>query len=183
MKDIFLFLATLLINYLAVSCFEKQKQVANNDEIALRDIGHLYLPHFKKNAFSDIVPIIVGSLSLILVRDNRDVILPSLSVLYILRIIAYNLTVLPTSNKKCDIKNKNIGEGCHDKIFSGHTGFVVLLCLFISERYPKFSIPGVLLSILQMFLSVATRAHYSVDVYIGTLVAFLIYNYRMNFKI
>lgn len=108
-----------------------------------------------------------------------------LSLLFFMRLVAFNITYLPPINDDC-VGNINdgfkwitpyVGYACFDNMFSGHTVHMTLLTLFTihySENwYEKIIVK--LSYIPYLILIVASRLHYSVDVWIGTLLSILLF--------
>ena len=90
------------------------------------------------------------------------------------------LTILPQSNEfKCEDNNNNfiLSLQCgNDYIFSGHTAMTVLSLLFIWNAYPDYLYYYVTVYILQVFLLLGMRHHYSIDIFIGTLISYFVFD-------
>ena len=100
----------------------------------------------------------------------------------IIRMIANNLTVLP-SIRKCDIKEKNpfhVG-GCCDLMFSGHTLTCLIATLYylyyVSDKYTTLLL---LFNFVNQFLILANRRHYSDDVFLAWFVTLTVFFIRTN---
>ena len=97
-----------------------------------------------------------------------------MSVVLIIRLISFNLTSIPPA------LSTYINRG-RDYMFSGHISTMIIIT-FLTILYLYYSIEKYILSILsiiEIYLLVASRQHYSVDVYIGVIVSLLI-SYNMN---
>lgn len=158
------------------------------------DIGLRFLPQFN----NIIANIIFGTfLVTFLIRwaiSNLRVILQFFSLLnivFFLRVIAFNLTLLPPIIKECNnvIPNRPIKwlffyeETCTDYIFSGHVSFSVLMSLFTYyySDYLIEKIVYILFALFEMVIVVATRTHYSVDSYLACVICILIFhNFILN---
>lgn len=165
----------IYLNFLNTKHIESIARKKYHNEFVLYDIGHNTFPHIYNNVdlSINILPISLILYSFVFLKHNADEIMLSIIVMIILRIIAIRITILPKCNQSCD-KVTLLG-GCHDQIFSGHTAITVLLCLFIYEHNKTLFVPSVIIAISQMFLIISTRSHYSIDVFIGLLVALLIF--------
>ena len=107
-------------------------------------------------------------------NDKHSEIVNLVSIIILIRMISTRLTIFPSSDPKC---NKcTAWGGCHDKMFSGHTAITVALCLYIYENNSNMAVPCLLTVITQSFISIATRGHYSVEVFIGGLIALFMFN-------
>lgn len=165
-----------LLNTWNTNELEKIAKKYYKNEVILKDLGHDLLPHITKykTLCTDIIPILLIVFCFRAMRPDLAEIANVISIIMILRMISYRLTIFPTSDEKCDGVHAN--GGCHDKMFSGHTALVTAICLFVAKSRPKLQVPCILTVLLQMFMSVATRSHYSVDVFIGALIAGLVYS-------
>ena len=173
----------IFLNLLSTKYLEKKSKYLYNDNVILNDIGHSYIKNIPYNDYIiNIIPVILVVSSYIFLNDKVNVIIPCMVVMLVLRMIANHLTILPKADKSCN-GTGNFNGGCHDMMFSGHTAVVVFLCLFLHKQYPSFALHGVILSFLQMILLIATRSHYSIDIFIGMLVAFLIFSNRIMLKV
>jgi hypothetical protein len=144
------------------------------------DVGHKYLPNIAKYEY--MVNVILG-LSACIFFIYPKIFLP-FCVLYLviifIRSITIQLTVLPKTT--CDIKTSfDLSGYCYDKIFSGHTAFMCLLTLFLFnlKKMPLFAL--IIINVLYGSLIIATRSHYTIDVFIAFIVTFLIFQNRKYF--
>ena len=172
-KNSIILLLLIFVNYLNTKQIEK---VANDykSKLILHDEGFELLPRINHNVNTliNIIPIILIIYSILNLNKKFVEITSTIIIMMILRMIANRLTILPHSDEKC--KGVTIQGGCYDKMFSGHTALTVLLCLFYNEQSKNIYIPCILV-VIQIFLLISTRSHYTIDVYIGLLVALLIY--------
>ena len=97
-------------------------------------------------------------------------------VLFVLRVIFINLTVLPATSQECKKTNHLPLTGkCRDLVFSGHTGICILIILhLISEGFISMQIGIGIVSCL-VYSIIADRAHYTLDIVIGGLTSLFIY--------
>jgi len=155
------------------------------------DMGHTYLPliwfdgTYKDVVFQYIRHLIVGFPILLAIVfldwEHKVNFLLDLSVLYLIRMIANNLTVLP-SIRPCDVEKDttNVG-GCCDLMFSGHTLSCLIATLYymyyISDRYSTLLL---IFNFINQFLILANRKHYSDDVFLAWFVTLTVFFLRTN---
>jgi shingomyelin synthase len=113
-------------------------------------------------------------------------------VMYLIRAIAFSITVLPSPSMDCkcewenepetllrSILNLIYQEGCNDLIFSGHTSVMLLSTLFlIYYCFPKSLMIQtffILYNIFGVFIIIGTRLHYSTDCFIATIISTLLF--------
>ena len=172
-KNSIILLLLILVNYINTKQIDN---VANHykTKIILHDEGFKLIPRisYNVNTLINIIPIILIIYSILKLNNKFVEITSTIIVMIILRVIANRSTILPYSDEKC--KGVSILGGCHDKMFSGHMALTALLCLFYYEESKNIYI-SIVLIIMQMFLLISTRSHYTIDVYIGFLIALLIY--------
>jgi hypothetical protein len=73
------------------------------------------------------------------------------------------------------------GGGCYDKIFSGHTSFVTLATLNLLDARVISAPAFWFTNLLNAALILLTRAHYTVDVILGFVISYLVFDgeYRL----
>ena len=113
--------------------------------------------------------------------------------MYYVRIFTFSLTILPKPGLMANkdpttsildlFKNKFSGKDPHtgfnnDLIFSGHTGILVMTCMYMSYFYPLYVLLNVCMwtiTVLTSLLIITSRCHYSVDVQIAYIVALCVF--------
>jgi len=105
-----------------------------------------------------------------------------ISILTLLRSVTKLVTIVPSQNNNCSnnssIKTYLTGY-CNDKIFSGHTAITLILILTIMENKlinNNYNSLLVFSHIFYAFLILATRNHYSVDVVLGYIITYSVFN-------
>lgn len=147
------------------------------------DIGHKYIPNINSNFsyLSDFICTILLIFAIYVSKKSNKILFGKCFLLvFILRLISIYLTVLPQSKEyKCE-HNTNIftlSVQCgNDYIFSGHTAITVLSLLFIWKVYPDYLYYYVPVYMLQVFLLLGMRHHYSIDIFVGTLITYFIFD-------
>ena len=189
-KYIFILIVAILLTYLSVYFtmnYGENVQQSIPTDYTLPDIGHYLLPDFSKYEKTvDIFPV-VAILSLIYLDKfkHANQFIYILAIILILRSISVSLTILPCSNKNAyEVQNNSkipyLNGGCHDKMFSGHTAILILCTIFIlyhklvPQKY--FSIV-IIFTIIGILAIIATRSHYTVDVFIAIIITFLTFHY------
>lgn len=184
-----------LIAYLAVgyaNSFAEKNQVLQYaiDHPALYDRLHNVLPVFPK-LYADVI--VIGLVGYFILRwgirypkiiENY---LWIATVLFIGRVLCFTMTQFPPSRPGCTTRKeggkiiakpfvKN-WQSCRDMMFSGHTLHSVLVLLFVlylSKSYTEKSIVFIAV-ILELVFIIGSRIHYSVDVFVATLVSILVF--------
>lgn len=146
------------------------------------DLAHQYLPDLHDwQWIINIIPVLLLLYVVALpdgVRIIRDSFFMILLVLAIRTLTAIS-TILP-KHDNCTVGPKfwNIfqGGGCYDKIFSGHTAFVTILLLNLF-RADHITAPAFwTISAIEATTILLTRGHYTVDVILGFLIAYLVWD-------
>jgi len=142
------------------------------------DIGHRMLPvlpsRFK--IVPDLICVSVFLWSAFLYRTNLTPLLTQHIVLILLRTVTMHLTVLPAlKSAEC----RHPVDCSQDYLFSGHTAMTVTSLLFIAAVYAQsWYVPLALIGIFQMLMIVSVRMHYTVDVFLGALLSFFVFNVK-----
>jgi len=103
-----------------------------------------------------------------------------LLVVLVIRALTVVSTVLP-KHADCVVEGSGFwnflqGGGCYDKIFSGHVAFVTLITLNLL-KYGDLSLPVFwLITLVNAILMLLTRGHYTVDVILGFVIPFLVFD-------
>lgn len=166
-------------NYLTLTIGEKHYK--NNSTIY--DVLHEILPNLRAYHYSVDIIGLLCTLSLFFV-GNEDLIYEFLAkfiIIMFIRAFTILTTILP-KDKECDTRHSfrnYLFGGCFDKIFSGHTSFALLLTLLYYREH-IINIPTLLgVNLLNIFLILSTRAHYTVDVLLAIFVTTTIYSIKI----
>lgn len=195
----FIATVTVLIMILGINGFFRRYHIdingfkkGNLHTKIIYDLGHTYLPKimfkdkFNQEIFGYVRHFVAGFPALMALTflewEQKVSFLADLGILYIIRMIANNLTVLP-SIRKCNIKEKNpfhVG-GCCDLMFSGHTLTCLIATLYylyyVSDKYTTLLL---LFNFINQFLILANRRHYSDDVFLAWFVTLTVFFIRTN---
>lgn len=164
----------------------------NSNVKCIYDVGHEHLPHLKfknenyEKIFTNVrhfiagIPILIALLSLS--WTNKTNLIIDMVILYSIRMIANNLTVLPSIRPcKVDDSTKFRIGGCADLMFSGHTLSCLIGSLYIiyyvNDNYTTLLL---LLNIINQFLILGSRRHYTDDVFLAWFVVLTIFFIRTN---
>lgn len=198
-KSIILFIIVIISNiYFTKLCYLKTEKNINNN--ILNDISFNILPHYSKSELIVQIISIVYSISfIVLVLLNKskfeilDKFIYQISILYIIRIISYTLTIIPPSNSNClkdkkFIKSDSFIElikkfltgklfgGCSDLLFSGHMTFLLTITIYFIKYKLVTIIPNFILWIfsgIYALLILIARSHYSIDILYSYLITIL----------
>ena len=170
-----------LLHILSTNYLIKKELILKNNYRSLDDIIFNNTPNLHNYEY--IVNIFILFLCLPLFYKikikNFITIFKYFSISTILRTITSCSTILPSitecrinNNNKNNISNYLIGH-CNDKIFSGHTSFMIILFYVIYKnnliKYKYLSIYGSTIFINSLFI-IITRAHYTVDVILAYII-------------
>lgn len=154
------------------------------DRVVMHDISFSVLPYWELAPLVNdyILIILFGILLFLGFRNgfkNFDRYIWGFGWLYMLR--AFTIIMNPVGPSWDGYDNRNIESllsmalDHNGFFFSGHTGTVVLLGLFIKDMLPKLRWYMVIISVLVITLIMVGRSHYLIDVYGGIVTAILIY--------
>jgi hypothetical protein len=149
-------------------------RIKRSDKI--EDIGHNLLPVFPcslKQA-PDIIVVSLMCICFYSCKANINPVLISFIVVTLLRFITTHLTVLPHVDS-FECTNRHIMDCTQDYIFSGHMAYSVLSILYILSQIPSMTVIMILVGIVQGLLIIGLRNHYTVDVFLGTLISYFVY--------
>jgi hypothetical protein len=101
------------------------------------------------------------------------------AILMAARAVSVAVTVFPPSDPLCQADSLVLLHGgCRDKMFSGHAAYMTLSALFLLEHPGRARRSGLILAFLIALESVylvAAREHFTADILIAIVVAFLLY--------
>lgn len=177
-----------------ISTVRVTMKVSEDPREPLEDVIHSALPEWvaEYQEYTDWFPTMAVVLFVIFDRFEHALeFIWLLGILYFLRLVSYSVTIVPNPDANCNkspdtalrgVFHQVWQEGCGDLIFSGHTMCMVLASLFVC----RYCFPGnpvvagalVAYNVAGMLLIVGTRMHYTVDVFIATVVTVLLFNSR-----
>lgn len=171
----------LIAQWYAETCGQMHYEINGIEQIY--DVAHKYLPDLHEHEYiMNLIPLALIIYTLTLsagwsVLKTTFIMLLGVLAIRALTIVA---TILP-KHEKCEVKGNSFfnfvsGGGCYDKIFSGHTAFVTLLGLNLLSagaiNTPLFW--GI--SAVNAIVILLTRAHYTVDVILGFIISYLVFD-------
>ena len=149
------------------------------------DIVWEHTPNLHKYEYlTNVIPVVL-LLSLFIIKRG-DSILVEFFVKYIIILLVRALTTVSTifpKHEHCDSSSLtwwNVLGGCYDKVFSGHTAFVTLFTLIFLREGILNGWQFWLVNLAQMATIVLTRAHFTVDVILGFVITYLVYDGNYN---
>jgi len=155
----------------------------STDKFELFDIFHKILPDL--HAYHTIVDVVallaIVSLFFLSNRTLTTEFLAKFLIIMLIRSFTIISTILPKHEiceDKFSIREFFLG-GCYDKIFSGHTSFLLLLTLLYYREHIIGIVPLVGINIMNCLLILATRSHYSVDILLAIFVTTTIYSIKI----
>lgn len=177
-----LFLASIIVtsNYwtheLGMAFYDKTE---NNGKVF--DLLHSITPDMSDlKPYNDIIVSLVG-LSFLIVPQGLEL-FKEFAAKFILIMVIRALTTISTilpKHDKCDPTPKwsrYLRGQCYDKVFSGHTSFVLLATL-IYLREGILGFPAFLgINLANITSIILTRSHYTVDIVLAILITLLVYD-------
>ena len=175
-------LAALLITSLSTNLREKKmEQLQQQVELQpMYDYGHDVLPDL--SSYRNWVHGLVVIIFIIFLIKSPGRLIADMLLLYatllVLRSLTICMTHVPPPRKRCKpykILGYYLG-GCSDMMFSGHTAFVALSCLYlvwyglVKDRCLKGVV--ILYTVFTIVFIISTRHHYSMDVIVSLYISF-----------
>lgn len=165
-------------NYLTLRIGKYHYTTLNKTE--LFDMFHKILPDLHKysDATNNII-LITGIISLYFFSNTNLTVefLSKFVIIMAIRAFTIISTILP-KHHACDetiSPTSVVVGGCYDKIFSGHTAFVLLLTLLYFREH-IINMPLLIgINALNILLILATRSHYTIDVLLAIFVTSSVY--------
>ena len=175
-------LAALLITSLSTNLREKKmEQLQQQSDLQpMYDYGHDVLPDL--SSYRNWVHGLVAIIFVIFLIKSPGRLIADMLLLYatllVLRSLTICMTHVPPPRKRCKpykILGYYLG-GCSDMMFSGHTAFVALSCLYlvwyglVKNRWLKGVV--ILYTVFTIVFIISTRHHYSMDVIVSLYISF-----------
>jgi len=172
----------LISNYVTILIGKDHYETNNFSH--LFDIFHVILPDlYNYHYLVDILGLCaVISLAFVSTNEITNEFIAKFIIIMFIRAFTIISTILP-KHDKCitdvgSLRSMILGD-CFDKIFSGHTSFILLLTLLYYREH-IIHLPMLLgVNILNIFLILATRSHYTVDVLLAIFVTTTVYSVKI----
>ena len=179
----------VFIGLIFLQIFLKKFTIKNKKdtyEKPLPDLGHKIIPSISTDfiLLSDTILVSMFLIMFISVKSPKvlcEFFRKGIFIL-VLRSISILLTDLPQINTYLCFtqNNRQKDSNCtNDYTFSGHTSITLLLSLFVMKTIPYLKIPMIGINLLQVFIILSTRMHYSIDVFMAIVLTICIYNIDM----
>lgn len=171
-----------IVSALIVEYIGKNHYSNNSNEIW--DISWKYFPDYHNSQILiHVIPILLLT-SLFFIRKSDSILyefLLKFIIILLLRMLTTLSTIFP-KDERCDDEIYWLTplNGCYDKVFSGHTAFVALFTLIFWREKIIDSSTFWLLNLVQMVTILLTRAHFTVDVVLGFVITYLVYDGNYN---
>jgi hypothetical protein len=152
---------------------------ANNGKVF--DLFHSVTPDLSDyKAYNDII-VSLTALSFLVVPDGVTLFkefAAKFVLILVLRALTTISTILP-KHEKCDATprwSRLLRGQCYDKVFSGHTSFVLLATLIYLREgilgWPAF----IAINLANITGITLTRSHYTIDIVLAILITLLVYD-------
>lgn len=150
----------------------------NKTKPKVYDISHRILPNYSNTYLDFIVKdsfVVLGVLIPFLLSGNLLAFREYLGyylVIILIRCLTINVTILPKTKDELN----PIDTGYYDHIFSGHFATLFLATL-IFYKYGIIKSPEILIAanIINTFIILSTRSHYTIDIIVSMIVVLLVY--------
>lgn len=155
----------------------------SNNSCTLFDIFHKILPDLHEYHFLTDIYILIGAASLFMLSNEKITVefISKFIIIMFIRAFTTFVTILPkhdSCNSEMNLRSYIMG-GCYDKIFSGHTSFILLLTLLYFREHIIGFTPLILINLVNILTILAARSHYSVDILLAIFVTTTVYSIKL----
>lgn len=189
-------LVSLMFSFLCTIKAQKYASLQRTmNDRPLADILHLECLNISKYyKVTDIVVNLYGIMLFFKFNKRIDIFLNILAITYLARLISFSVTILPKcgsmKDKKDDtsclkimynyltLKYKHIGHN-NDLLPIGHVCFMNIFYMYVKKYesiHPSFKKVIFYTNIVNSILIVLSRCHYSIDIYYGYMLSFLVFS-------
>lgn len=152
------------------------------------DLAHKYLPDLHDRQWIiNIIPLLIIAFTYF--QPKGLIVLQATFFMLLIVLTIRGLTIVSTvlpKHEECTVTGNSFwnifkGGGCYDKIFSGHTAFVALISLNLMKFGYLSGHMFWIANLLNAALILLTRGHYTVDVILGFIISYLVFDgdYRL----
>lgn len=154
------------------------KQIKNH-KTEIVDLIHDRFPHVEYHYISDVmVAIQILLVGFHITYSELMFLLCLCTIITIIRAFSVVLTVLPPLKSYEDkYRLGGINGFGKEYIFSGHASISAILAMFLIKNNIFSNWLVIIYNIIGQYLIVASKNHYSVDVYLAWVLVFFMYNY------
>lgn len=195
MFEIIISFSFLIFSFYFIIFFQKRCSKIDRERPPLIDILHIdKLDISKYYQMTDIIITLYIAL-LLYYHQQIHVFFIRLALIQILRAISFSITILPKCSKNPDkdnertctqilldyftLKDPHTGHN-NDLLFSGHASFSFLIWLYFYEGNtfsPQILFSLLLINIINSFLIVISRCHYSIDVFHAYPITYMVHDF------
>lgn len=140
----------------------------------LHDVIHSMLPNLADYVHVRDVVLLLFFIPFLWVKEKKEFVMclwGSFLLIVLVKAICIFFTYIPSSNPNCG--KKNYLNHCHHNSTSGHASLCLML-IFYYVQFRALSNLAYVLVILYCLLIAMTRAHYTVDIFQGLIISYLI---------
>jgi hypothetical protein len=172
----FIFFSNYATHYLGKWHYEH-----NEPNGKIFDILHHITPDLQKYAMYNDTILVITMISFLFVPNSVSILkefLGKFILIMFVRALTIMSTILPKQDGcSSELTWMNMFKGqCYDKVFSGHTAFVLLATL-IYLRENIISFPAFLgINLANITSIILTRSHYTIDVILAVVITYLVYD-------
>lgn len=184
MYPFFLFIGIMAIIFISnYYTLVNGEQHYSDQDCELYDLFHKILPDLHNYHYMIDLISLTAIISLFFLANETFIteFLTKFILIMFIRAFTIFVTILP----KNDVCKHSFGwreyflGGCYDKIFSGHTSFILLLTLLYFREHIIDLVPLLGINLINIFMILATRSHYTVDVLLAVFVTTTIYSLKI----
>ena len=182
-------LLVVIGNFLATQWGHAHYKDQDQQQLKIFDLGHALIPqvHIPEVLMNMYTGLWIPFLWMIPPSEAMKISVETGTIyiaMMVVRALTTVVTILPKSDDTCDATQSNwysLLDGCYDKVFSGHTLLAALISLsFVSHGiWPVWG--GWLYTAGMVLMLLFSRGHYTVDIVLGLVMAWLGWNSTLRF--
>ena len=184
---VLLFLGAICIRSIALRSLFYSRTKEDRKATPLKDAMHDVIPTVSEDVgkikeIFTFLPLVLFIFFIVKEKNYRVLFdfIKLFAMIMIIRSLSFYLTTLPDASQRCDPSIiVGINGGCSDLLFSGHTAIQLLSILYLyyySETWNRYSdaikIPFLSIIPMNMYLILARRDHYSIDILYAFMVTY-----------
>lgn len=155
--------------------------IGRNNDDNIWDVGFRYLPYVQ---YHDAASVAIALLPLVLHAPRLsglplDAMLKTYGIVLLMRVLTMTATVLPKTDPTCDPTDWGLWKictgQCYDSMFSGHTALTVTIVAGLVASGAISATEAWTYGVLTGLYMVLTRAHFTMDVLVGAMMAWLVF--------
>lgn len=156
----------------------ERKPLKDKIHIATRELYENIDNNILLSVIDGIMYVVIGlAFYVYIAKDTNSILtkefLPTLLILFYLRILCIWVTELPSSMRHNE--RSYLNPVTIDHMFSSHTMFIIAFITYINIFYPLYA-PSIIFVLIYAFMLVVSREHYSIDVLVSLALSFTVFS-------